>query len=375
MRTFVPAAVPPGAKTLAAGAYTSVEVFERERARIFSRSWICVERAENVAAPGEYVLAEVDGESIILVRDARGGLHALYNVCRHRGTRLCNEPEGKLKGAIVCPYHAWTYRLDGSLLTARDAGEEVAASLERYALRRAAVALHDGFIFVNLAAEPEPFHDAFPRLPGRFDAWGIATLRSARRIAYELRCNWKLVFQNYSECYHCAIIHPQLERLSPSTSGRNDLDEGPVLGGYMVLRDAVATFTQSGATARPALRGLDGDERARAYFYTVFPSLLLSLHPDYVMAHYVTPLAADRTRVVCEWLFDPETMARAGFDPADAVEFWDTTNRQDWHVNELTQLGVASRAYEPGPYVQREGLLYAFDRHYRDVMRESTPQS
>ncbi|HEX3550271.1 MAG TPA: SRPBCC family protein, partial [Candidatus Elarobacter sp.] len=105
-----------------------------------------------------------------------------------------------------------------------------------------------------------------------------------------------------------------------------------------------------------------------AYYYTIFPSLLLSLHPDYVMVHYVTPRTADHTRVVCAWLFDPETAAADGFDSADVVEFWDLTNRQDWRINELTHAGVGSRAYSPGPYANGEGLLAAFDRHYLRVM-------
>jgi Rieske 2Fe-2S family protein len=104
------------------------------------------------------------------------------------------------------------------------------------------------------------------------------------------------------------------------------------------------------------------------YYYTLFPSLLLSAHPDYAMVHYAKPLAPDRTEVVCAWLFDPQTMAQPDFDPSDAIDFWDLTNRQDWHVNELTQLGLKSRAYSPGPYSNAEGLLGAFDRHYLRVM-------
>ena len=110
-------------------------------------------------------------------------------------------------------------------------------------------------------------------------------------------------------------------------------------------------------------------ELDRVYYYTIFPSLLLSLHPDYVMVHYVEPLAADRTRILCAWLFAPQAVAAPDFDPSDAVDFWDLTNRQDWRINELTQLGVGSRMYEPGPYANGEGLLAAFDRHYLAVMR------
>jgi Rieske 2Fe-2S family protein len=124
----------------------------------------------------------------------------------------------------------------------------------------------------------------------------------------------------------------------------------------------------TGHSSRPPVGSVDGADLDRMYYYTIFPSLLLSLHPDYVMVHYAKPLAPDRTEVVCAFLFDPKTIAQPGFDPSDAVDFWDLTNRQDWHVNELTQLGLNSRAYSPGPYSNAEGLLSAFDRHYLSVM-------
>jgi Rieske 2Fe-2S family protein len=174
--------------------------------------------------------------------------------------------------------------------------------------------------------------------------------------------------QNYSECYHCPLVHPQLDKVSPWDSGRNDLGSGPVLGGFMSLRHGSDSMTLSGHSARPALPGLDAEDRERVYYYEIFPSLLLSLHPDYIMAHYLTPVAVDRTRVTCTWLFDPAQMAQPDFDASDAVEFWDMTNRQDWHVCELSQLGVSSRAYTPGPYAHAEGLLHAFDTHYLGVM-------
>ena len=129
-------------------------------------------------------------------------------------------------------------------------------------------------------------------------------------------------------------------------------------------------MTLSGHTARPPVGNVAGDDLERVYYYTMFPNMLLSLHPDYVMVHYVTPVSFDRTLVACEWLFDPETMAKPGFDPSDAIEFWDMTNRQDWHVCELSLSGIASRAYSPGPYGNQEGLLEAFDRNYLAALGE-----
>lgn len=366
MRTFVKASAPASARTLEAPWYVSPEIFEREKARIFNRSWICAGHAERIAEPGAFFTVRVGEESLILTRDAAGVAHAFYNVCRHRGTRLCEAADGTFKGGIQCPYHAWTYALDGSLAAARNMQGTPGFDKREYPLHEAHVAEFEGLLFIALDPA-EPFATAFAPLRSRVSAWRIAGLRSARRISYELACNWKLVFQNYSECYHCPVVHPQLERLSPSESGRNDLTDGPFLGGYSTFREPHASLTTSGHTTRPPLPGLSPEDRARMYYYTVFPSLLLSLHPDYVMLHYVTPIDAGRTHVECEWLFDRDALG-AG-DPSDAIEFWDLTNRQDWHVNELTQLGIASKAYVPGPYSRQEGLLFAFDRHYLQAMQ------
>ncbi|MDP9017357.1 MAG: aromatic ring-hydroxylating dioxygenase subunit alpha [Candidatus Eremiobacteraeota bacterium] len=364
----MPASVLPHALTLDAKWYVSPEVFESEGERIFARQWICVGRADSIPNTGDFFLAEVAGESIILTRNERNEFRAFFNVCRHRGTRICLSARGHFRTSIQCPYHAWTYSLDGDLRAARNMDKESGFDRADYPLHGIAVAAFEGFLFVNLAAEPEPFEQAFAPLHGRFARWNPSALVSGHRITYDLACNWKLVFLNYSECYHCPLIHPQLEQLSSSESGRNDLFQGRFLGGYSELRNSHGTLSVTGSRVRAPLGEIDGADLARVYYYTIFPSLLLSLHADYVMAHYVTPLSVDKTRVVCEWLFDRSESQRDDFDAMDAVDFWDLTNRQDWNVNELTQRGVSSRAYTPGPYTEQEGLLYAFDRHYLSIM-------
>lgn len=370
MTTFAKATVGDGQKTLDAAWYVSPEIFARERDRIFAREWMCVGRTEQLASPGDFFVANVNDESLIVTRDRAGTVHAFYNVCRHRGTRMCEAASGHFSGSIQCPYHAWTYGLDGKLNVARNMNDVGGFRTEDYPLHEASLAQWEGFIFVNLGAQPAPFEDVFAPLRQRFAKWEIGGLRTARTIHYDLACNWKLVFQNYSECYHCPLVHPQLDKLSPSDSGRNDLSEGAFLGGYSELRGHGASLTTSGSTTRPPVGSVSGADLDRVYYYTIFPSMLLSLHPDYVMVHYARPLASDRTAVDCAWLFDAQTMSRPDFDPGDAVEFWDLTNRQDWHVNELTHAGVRSRSYTPGPYANAEGLLAAFDRHYLRVMGE-----
>jgi Rieske 2Fe-2S family protein len=364
MGTFQKPSVERGASTLAGRYYVSDDVFREECERIFYRTWVCVGRADRIGTPGDYFLAEVAGESLIVLRDPSGAARAFYNVCRHRGARLCTQQAGRFGHTIQCPYHAWTYALDGRLLAARNMQDVERFVCSEYPLQSVAVAEWEGFVFLNLAPEPEPFAEAFAPLMGRFAAWELSILREAKRVEYHVRANWKQIVENFSECYHCPLVHPALDRLSPSTSGCNDLREGPFLGGFMELRQAGGSLTLSGSTSRPALGGVSGVDRDRVYYYSIFPSMLLSPHADFVMVHLLRPISAGETGVECFWLFDPATMADPGFDASDAVEFWDMTNREDWHVCELAQLGVQSRSYRPGPYSHAEGLLHAFDHEY-----------
>lgn len=347
------------ARTLPGRYFTSDDVFAAEHERIFAGGWIAVGRAEQIPAPGDYLLVDVGPESLIVVRGRDGAVRAHHNVCRHRGTRMCTEPEGRFGETIQCPYHAWTYGLDGRLLTARNMADAPGFDKANHALHGAAVVEWEGFLMIDLAADPLPFEQNFAPLTGRFDRWTVGSLRRGGRVEYDVAANWKVIVTNYSECYHCPIIHPTLAARSPWQSGRNDLDEGPFLGGPMDL---------TRAPRRPPIRALPEEDHGRVYYYSIFPNLLLSLHPDYVMAHRLQPIAPGRTKIVCEWYFEPSTMAAPGFDPSDAMKFWDEVNRQDFHVCELMQLGVRSRAYTPGPYAQAEGLLAAFDRYYLEVM-------
>lgn len=370
MAVFRKAAVQCGACTLPGRYYASEEVFRDEAERIFYNQWVCVGRAEQIPNPGDYFVAAVVEESIVVVRDRGGAARAYFNVCRHRGTRLCTQQSGHFSETIQCPYHAWTYDLDGRLIAARHMQDVENFDKQAYPLYAAALAEWEGFLFLNLAPEPEPFAQVFAPLIGRFAAWHMPGLRMAGQIEYDVKANWKLIVENYSECYHCPLIHPALAKLSPAQSGRNDLLEGPFLGGYMTLNHPGGSMTLTGRTIRPPVGEVAGDDLSRIYYYAIFPNMLLSLHPDYVMAHTLWPQGARRTRVVCAWFFDLAVIARPDFDPSDAVEFWDMTNRQDWHACELSQLGVASRAYTPGPYANAEGLLYAFDQQYLRVMND-----
>ena len=359
-----------GARTLPGRCYTSHEVFQSEMDQVFGRRWVCVGREDDLAEPGAFVLKEIAGESLIVLRDRGGVVSAFFNVCRHRGTRLCTESGGRFSQTIQCPYHAWTYALDGRLIGAPSMDGLADFRKADYSLHAAATATWEGFIFVNLAATPTPFADAFAPLLGKFARYRMAELVPMRRIDYDVRANWKLIFENYSECYHCATAHPQLVKLSPADSGENDLTEGPFLGGYMTIPEAEGLSINGRACARP-VGDLPADDLKRVYYYSIFPNMLLSLHADYVMAHLIEPVATDRTAIACLWLFHPDAAGDPQFDPDAGVAFWDQTNRQDWRLCELSQLGVSSRAYTPGPFSPRESISAAFDREYLSAMGET----
>jgi Rieske 2Fe-2S family protein len=360
-----------GARTLPGRYYTAPEVLADETDRVFGRQWICVGRVADLARPGDFMLADVAGESLIVLRDQAGEPRAFYNVCRHRGTRLCDAERGTFSETIQCRYHAWTYALDGRLIGAPHTQEIEGFDRKDYPLHPAALDSWEGFLFVNLAPRPAPLAEAFGPVMGRFARYGLPALVSVRRIAYDVKANWKLILQNYSECLHCPTIHPELSTKLPYTSGANDLTEGPFLGGYMEIKAPHESATMSGRACGLPLGDLAGDDRRRAYYYTVFPSMMLSLHPDYAVYYTVWPRAAGESRVVCEWMVHPASPAAPGYNLDDATEFWDRTNRQDWRICELSQLGVASRAYAPGPYSPRESIPAAWDREYLRVMGAS----
>ena len=337
-------------------------IFDFEQRNWFARSWLCVAREEDVAETGSYILASVGDESVIVVRDRSGSLRAFNNVCRHRGSTILDPSTDGVCGRVVrfqCPYHAWTYDLDGSLQRAPHTERLVDFEGIDNGLVPVALDTWAGFVFICLDPDAGSLSGYLADLPAAVGAYPIAGLRRAQGIRYDVGANWKVIGENYSECYHCPGVHPQLNRLSPYDRGWNLESEGPWAGGWMELVDDADTMSVDGhAHGRPALAGIGAENARRVYYLVVWPNLLLSLHPDYVMTHQVWPLDAERSRVVCEWLFEPSTMARPDFDASDAVDFWDLTNRQDWGACESVQRGLTSPHFTPGPFSPSEDAVH-----------------
>jgi Rieske 2Fe-2S family protein len=268
---------------------------------------------------------------------------------------------------VVCPYHSWSYNLDGSLLAAPQMNDDFRK--ENFSLVPVRLEAFYGFLFANLDESSASLASHFAQLPD-LSRFRMADLVCGKRIEYDVAANWKLLCENYSECYHCANAHPQLHKISePMPRGSRKSEEGDCFnGGPMLLRAGIDTMSMSGKTTLPLIPGLTHDDSRYVYYYVVYPNMFLSPHPDYVLTHTAWPVSPERTRVVCEWLFTKEAVVQKDFDPHDVVEFWDVTNRQDWSLCERAQAGVSSRGFRQGPYQPTEDCVHTFDRWYAEKL-------
>ena len=356
----------PFVSTLPGRYYYDPAIYEMELERIFSQMWVCVGRADAITGAGAYEVVTVGRESIIVVRGRDDVLRAFLNVCRHRGARLCNEASGKLKGSIQCRYHAWTYGLDGRLIGAPNVLSDEQFERALFGLLPVALEVWEGLVWLNLGDDPasiadqlnEPIIERFGGYAA-FARYDVGNLKVGKRIAYDMQANWKLVLENFMECYHCGPMHPEFCRLLP---GYKTGDVSDYVNGEAVsLAENVEAFTITGKASRPPLPRLLPEDLRHYYGFVLQPNVLLNLLHDHVVMHWLIPNGPGRTVIMCDWLFDPQVMARADFDPMDAVEIFDIVNRQDWEVCELTQLGMGSKAYRSGGvYVPEERHIRAF---------------
>jgi Rieske 2Fe-2S family protein len=353
-----------GALSLAAEYYCSTDIWQQEQARIFQRNWIYVGHQSEWPETRSFRTLTVGDYPILIWRGTDGQLRAFHNVCRHRGAVLAKDACGRLdRDHCVCPYHGWSYASDGRLAGAPNMADVANFDRIQWGLKPAPLRCEQGLVFV--CAE-EPHADsttAWQRLALQLASWRIADLVRGARLQYEVRANWKVIFENYSECYHCPLVHPALNRLTPYSESSNSFETGAVLGGPMRLAAGIATMSEEGHAVGAPLPGLDATQRQLVYYYTLFPTCFVSLHPDYVMIHRLEPRAVGVTHIECDFWVMPELLTQShGLD--SAVRFWDLTNRQDWEVCERVQRGVSSPAYQPGPLSHLESIVAAFDRHY-----------
>jgi Rieske 2Fe-2S family protein len=349
--------------TLPGRDYHADEVYDLERDRVFAHGWYCLGRSSSLEGPGSYRAVEVAGEPLIWIRDQLGIVRAFANTCRHRGTRLL-DGEGTLARAIKCPYHAWVFGFDGALLGSPNVKPSDGIDAEAMGLWEVRLEEWDGFSFVNLDGEAAPLAVELseqPDSPMELARYRVGDLAIGAARTYEVAANWKIVVENYHECLHCPTVHPELVKIMPLYRTGEVEEDGQTLGNSM---GELTSFTDSGYSSLPTLPGLDDVDVHTFYGVYVFPNLILNYHSETVNSVTVHPLGPDRSLVVSEFLFAPETVAADGFDPSEVVDFRDLVARQDWEVCERAQAGVRSRYYTNGWYPRQERWIRSFNERY-----------
>ena len=362
-------------QSLLGSEYSDPDTFRRETEMVFRREWMCVGREEDIPEAGDIQVCDLGGDSIIVVRTEQRALRAFYNVCRHRGARLCEE-SGQVTKVIKCGYHAWTYGLDGRLLGTPNVREGEEFAREDFPLWGVSVATWGGFIFVNLGDDPPSLMDALdadPEQPLQFERYGLELLRLGAHNTYEVEANWKIVVDNYNECLHCPSVHPELSALVPVFK-RAEVEEDPDSWAVSLVEGATS-FTRTGRSDLPPLPGVTGEDLNRFYGCYLFPNLMLNINSDTVRYFVLLPRSASHTTVLNGYLFARDTVDAPGFDPSDVVEFGAMIALQDWKVCELAQLGVTTTPFsrQGGVYPFQDRLLADFKRRYRGTMGQVEP--
>jgi Rieske 2Fe-2S family protein len=365
------------ATMLPPAAFTDPAVLAWELENLFCDGWICLGHISQVDEPGKFLMRELGRESVVVIGGEDGRPRAFHNVCRHRGARIVTDEAGSVNRRLRCPYHAWSYDLDGALRAAPHMDGVEGFDPSCIGLAPVRLSTLGGLLLVDLGGEaPDPAEHVGDLL-AHLQRYRTETLRSGGKVDYAVAANWKGIAENYNECLHCPGVHPELNALSNYMSGEEITGDGAWCGGSMTLTgDDAATMGSEGghATNRPPIEGLEGEELKSILYFSLFPNALVSFHPDYLMLHTLFPKAPDRTDVVCEWFFEPRAIESPDFDPSDAMEFWDLTNRQDWGVCELAQLGAGSRGYTAGRYSLEETDTHAFDQmvaeRYMEALRD-----
>ena len=327
--------------------------FSKEIESIFHNEWMCVARNEELQNKGDFKIIDLLGESIIILRDRDLNLKAFTNLCKHRGCQLLDTKEalsGNIGSNIRCPYHSWTYNLQGELIKAPYL--DINLNDKKYHLNDIRLETWAGCIFLSLNADTPPLKNHLSGRVEQFSRYPLNDLISKSHSSYEVNANWKIILENYNECYHCAGVHPELCNIVPAfrKNGGADLqwEEG------VPQKKGTNTFTFSGTTNRKPFPGLNEFEKERHFGQAIYPNLLISFSMDHVAIFIIHPLSEVKTIIDFHILFHPQAINNADFHPDDAFEFWDLTNKQDWKICERVQRGMQSKTFTKGFYGKME---------------------
>ncbi len=392
-------ATQPQGMSLQQGFYRDPAVLDVEMQRIFLKSWLYVGHVSEIPDVGDYLLFEITNESVIIVRSAAETIHALVNVCRHRGSRVCTKPSGH-EQLFVCGYHGWTYQLDGILRGARHL--DSALDKSRYSLKQIHVEVLQGLIFVNFDADPVSFSPIKEDLNECLRPYGLDQAKVAKRASYPIDANWKLALENYCECYHCAPAHPEytqghgravlwsdVEDLHKQVMNRaaevglttDNVDRSWANAGAVgidrgfdryPLFDGFVTGSRDGAPVAPLLGDLTGYDHGATDIHIGPPTFFLA-YCDHVVVYRFTPLAVDSCDCEITWLVNGDAEEGKDYQLDELTWLWDVTTLADKTIIENNQKGVNSRFYEPGPYTKMEDFTRSFVQWYLSVMSSHEP--
>jgi Rieske 2Fe-2S family protein len=365
---------------------------------IWARCWLFIGHTCEVAKPGDYFTVQIGDDSIIIVRDRNRTVHAFFNSCRHRGSKICNADKGNA-AKLVCPYHQWTYELDGRLLFARDMGSDFVPS--RWDLKPVHCETVAGYIFICLADKAPDFAAFRANAEPYLAPHALEDAKVAYTSSIVENGNWKLVMENNRECYHCMGGHPELLRVFPDTPNFNPADD-PVYGKsvtslwsrmdaraipsrfsmhghYRMIRmpliNKAVSMTMSGAPAVKRRLGQlqEADMGSLLMFY--FPNTWNHLLADHAVTFRVLPLGPQQTLVTTKWLVHKDAVEGVDYQIDELSKIWEATNAQDRRQVEENQLGVNSRAYEPGPYspVHESGEIHFVDWYAEQIQKGMSP--